>query len=319
MLSISRRLGKQRQGPAGRGIARPTENAKPEPRGRRGGALGARLVLLLVLLYLLIPLGATLAFGLNSGRGWGDLALLGAVFADPDFGQTLLTSLGLAVTSTLLVVLLLTPTAYQVRLRLPQARPLLEALALLPFAVPPIVLGTGLLQEYNGAAANNPLVALLSLGLVPLLSKLVTTLDVPLVLICAYVVIALPFAYRAIDNSLQAIEVKLLTEAAASLGAGWWRTLLLVILPNIWPGILTASLLTFSTVMGELTLASLFNSYTFPIYLDMTGQNDPHRAALLAVLSFLLTLLCVLGMALATRPRMGRATLSGQIEGASLR
>ncbi|MBX5450481.1 ABC transporter permease [Thermogemmatispora sp.] len=317
MLSLSRR--QRGHVPAAQSAEASAKKAKPGRLGRQGGALGARLVLLLVLLYLLIPLGATLIFGLSSGRGWGDLSALGAVFSDPDCGQTLLTSLGLALATTLLVVLLLTPTAYQVRLRLPQARPVLESLALLPFAVPPIVLGTGLLQEYSGAAASSPLVALLSLGLVPLLSKLVTTLDIPLVLICAYGVIALPFAYRAIDNSLRAIDVKVLTEAAASLGAGWWRTLLQVILPNIWPGVLTASLLTFSTVMGELTLASLFNSYTFPIYLDMTGQNDPHRAALLAILSFLVTLLCVLGMVPVAGPRPERASLPGQIEGAGLR
>ncbi|RAQ98483.1 ABC transporter permease [Thermogemmatispora tikiterensis] len=286
------------------------------------GLLATRLALGLVLLYLLIPLGATLAFGLSGGHGWrGDLSALSAVFGDPDFWLTLLTSLGLAAGTTLLVLLLLTPTAYQVRLRLPQGRGLLETLALLPFAVPPIVLGTGLLQEYNGTAANSPLVVLLSLGLVPLLSNVFPLLDIPLLLVCSYVIVALPFAYRAIDNSLRAVDVKVLTEAAASLGAGWWQTLLQVILPNIWPGVLTAALLTFSTVMGELTLASLFNTYTFPIYLNMTGQNDPHRAALLAVLSFLLTLFCVLGIVPGSRLHAGagRAALPGQIEGAGLR
>ncbi|MBX5457156.1 MAG: ABC transporter permease subunit [Thermogemmatispora sp.] len=292
-----------------------------QPMSHWRGLLAARLALGLVLLYLLIPLAATLVFGLSGGHGWGDLSALSAVFGDPDFWLTLLTSLGLAAGTTLLVVLLLTPTVYQVRLRLPQGRFLLEALALLPFAVPPIVLGTGLLQEYNGAAASSPLVALLSLGLVPLLSNVFPLLDIPLLLVCAYVIVALPFAYRAIDNSLRAVDVRGLTEAAASLGAGWWQTLLQVILPNIWPGVLTAALLTFSTVMGELTLASLFNTYTFPIYLNMTGQNDPHRAALLAVLSFLLTLFCVLGMVPGSRLQAGagRAALPGQIEGAGLR
>ncbi|GER83986.1 spermidine/putrescine ABC transporter permease [Thermogemmatispora aurantia] len=311
-----RSLFRPRHRKPGQDVGQPSQHLANE-----GGLLPARLALALALLYLLIPLAATLVFGLSGSHGWGDLSSLGAVFGDPDFWQTLLTSLGLAAGTTVLVILLLTPTVYQVHLRLPQVQPLLEALALLPFAVPPIVLGTGLLQEYNGAATNSPLVDLLSLGLVPLLSNVFPLLDLPLLLICAYVIVALPFAYRAIDNSLRAVDVRVLTEAAASLGAGWWRTLLLVILPNIWPGILTAALLTFSTVMGELTLASLFNTYTFPIYLNMTGQNDPHRAALLAVLSFLLTLLCVLGMVPATRPRTGggRAALPGQIEGAGPR
>ncbi|WP_376796442.1 ABC transporter permease [Thermogemmatispora sp.] len=304
---------------AATGGAAPSRRTADLPGGRLSNLL-TRLALGLVLLYLLLPLATTLAFGLSTDRRWSNLfEALGAAFSDPDFGQTLLTSLGLAVGATLLLVLLLTPTAYLVRLRLPQARPLLEVLALLPFAVPPIVLGTGLLQEYGGAASSNPLVTWLSLGLVPALNSLLPLLDVPLVLICAYVIIALPFAYRAIDNSLRASDVKTLAEAAASLGAGWWRTLLLVILPAIWPGVVSAALLTFSTVMGELTLASLFNCYTFPIYLDVTGQNDPHRAALLSVLSFLFTLLCLLGLLLTAGRRPGWGASPAQLENAGLR
>jgi ABC-type spermidine/putrescine transport system permease subunit II len=78
-----------------------------------------------------------------------------------------------------------------------------------------------------------------------------------------------------------------LTEAAYSLGSGWWRTFLTIILPNIWPGIISAALLTFSVVMGEFTIAQLFSIYTFPIFLNGVGQNDPHRAASLSILSFI--------------------------------
>jgi len=98
-----------------------------------------------------------------------------------------------------------------------------------------------------------------------------------------------------------------LTEAAYSLGSGWWRTFLTVILPNIWPGVISAALLVFSTVMGEFTIAQLFSLYTFPVFLNNTGQNDPHKAAILSVLSFTFTLLCVLGIILLVRIR-GRAT-----------
>lgn len=275
-----------------------------QPTEKRKGA-GFRLdkvMLTLVMIYFLVPLAATLAFGFSDGKSFS-LHGLTSIFGDPDFSGTLTLSLELAVSSMVLTVLLVTPTAYWVQLRLPRARVLMDILSLVPFAIPAIVMAFGLIEVYSNA---NPLISVLSLGLVPLLSNdpfnIVNTSPL---LVCAYVIIALPFVYRPIDNNLRAINTRVLSEAASSLGCGWWRTFLTVILPNIWPGVISAALLTFSTAMGEFTLASLFGLYTFPIYLDVTGQNDAHKAAALTILSFLLTLLCVLGIALLARVRRG--------------
>jgi len=195
-------------------------------------------------------------------------------------------------------------------LRIPRARPLMDVLTLIPFAMPAINLAVGLVQEYNGSAS--PLINYLSLGLVPALDNFNIVNTAPL-LVCAYVIISLPFVYRPIDNSLRAINTSVLTEAAYSLGSGWWRTFLTVILPNIWPGVISAALLTFSVVMGEFTIAQLFAIYTFPIFLNNVGQNDPHRAALLSILSFIITLICVLGIILLVRRRPGGAESMAEI------
>jgi len=72
--------------------------------------------------------------------------------------------------------------------------------------------------------------------------------------------------------------------------------------------------------MGEFTIASLFSLYTFPIYLNNTGQNDPHKAAILSVLSFIFTLLCVLSIILLVRVRRGGTGQRGaQVEIAAAR
>ena len=268
-----------------------------------------KIILALVMLYLLIPLGATLWFGLYTGKSI-DFSIYQRIFNDPDFSQTIITSLELAFGATILAVVLVTPTAYWVQLRIPRARPLLDFLSLVPFAMPAIVLAVGLLQEYSGS--SGPLINILSLGLVPLLSNNLNIVNTPPLLVCAYVIIALPFVYRPIDNSLRAINTTVLTEAAYSLGSGWWRAFLTVILPNIWPGIISAALLTFSTVMGEFTLATLFSIYTFPIFLNNVGQQDAHRAASLAILSFIFTLVCVLGIILLVRRRPGGT--AGQVD-----
>lgn len=270
-----------------------------------------KIALILVVIYFIVPLIATLAFALSDGSQFS-LHGFSNILNDSSFGSTLLISLELAISSTLLTILIVTPTAYWVQLRLPRARPLMDMLSLVPFAVPAIVLSLGLIEVYSN---TNPLISVLSLGLVPLLSyDPFNIVNTPQLLVCAYVIIALPFVYRPIDNNLRAINTRVLSEASSSLGAGWWRTFLAVILPNIWPGVTSAALLTFSTAMGEFTLASLFGLDTFPIYLDATGQNDAHKAAALTVLSFLITLLCVLGIVLLSRIRRTGSGGTEQVE-----
>src|SRR5579884_1089955 len=125
-----------------------------------------KVVLLLVVIYLLVPLAATLVFGLSGSSGL-DLSVYGSVFSDGDFSQTLLLSLELAVLAMVLSIALVTPTVYWVQLRMPRARALLDFLSLVPFAVPAILMSLGLLEVY---ANPNPVMSVLSLGLVPLLS-----------------------------------------------------------------------------------------------------------------------------------------------------
>jgi putative spermidine/putrescine transport system permease protein len=270
----------------------------------RWGSFVSVAVLVLVLLYLVVPLIATLAFGLSnlSAGGGINFTTISETVSDPSFWQTIELSLVLAVAATILTVAIITPTAYWVHGYLPQARPLMDFLALVPFAVPAIVMAYGLVQVYGTPTL---LIDILSLGIVPLLNALNVVNTAPL-LVCAYVIVALPFVYRPIDNSLRAINTRVLMEASYSLGSGWLGTFFSIIIPNILPGIISAALLTFSTVMGEFTLATFFNLYTFPVYLNVTGQNDPQRAATLAVLSFLFTLSCVLGIILLIRARPGR-------------
>jgi putative spermidine/putrescine transport system permease protein len=72
-----------------------------------------------------------------------------------------------------------------------------------------------------------------------------------------YVILALPYAYRALANGLESIDARTLAEAARSLGASWFTVIVRVIIPNLWQAILNATLLTVSLVLGEFTVASL--------------------------------------------------------------
>jgi putative spermidine/putrescine transport system permease protein len=166
-------------------ITAPKSKEKP---ARSGFGLD-KIFLIIVLLYLLIPLGTTLAFSLTDGAGFS-LAPYSRIISDHDFATTFPLSLELALASTILVIILVTPTAYWMQMRLPQARPIMDFLTLVPFGVPAIVMAFGLIEVYG---SPNGLVNVLSLGLVPLLSNVLNWYNTPELLVCAYAIIALPF------------------------------------------------------------------------------------------------------------------------------
>ena len=65
----------------------------------------------------------------------------------------------------------------------------------------------------------------------------------------------MPYMYRSIDIGLRSIDVRTLTEAAQSLGAGWGTILFRIIIPNIRAAILNGAFLSFAIVIGEFILA----------------------------------------------------------------
>ena len=120
--------------------------------------------------------------------------------------------------------------------------------------------------------------------------------------------------YRSVANALDAIDARVLTEAAQSLGAGGLRSLVLVIVPNILPGLLNGSLLVFSTVFAEFTLANLLvgsRFKTFPIFLVEFTRFDARQASALAVISFVIAWMLSLALIwVAGRGGAPRATVT---------
>ncbi len=99
--------------------------------------------------------------------------------------------------------------------------------------------------------------------------------------------------YRSVDTGLRAIDVRTLTEAAESLGAGAVTILFHVILPNIRSAILSGAFLTFAIVIGEFTFASLLDRPAFGPYLQLIGASRAYEPAALAVMAFALTWACL--------------------------
>ena len=236
---------------------------------RRGGVFWSWLWMSLGILYFFLPLVATFLFSLKAKLGVLSFRAYEQVFADPGFVTGFSASVLWALLTIMVGVLIFVPTAYWVRLRVPQFRTAIEFITLLPFVIPVIVYVFGLVRTFSRP---------------PFL-----IVDSPALLVAAYTVLAMPYMYRAVDTGLRAIDVRTLTEAAQSLGAGWGTILFGVILPNIRVAILSGAFLTFAIVIGEYILASYLVKPAFAPYMYRMIQDEAYKPAALAIISFLLT------------------------------
>ncbi len=260
--------------------------AAPRPR-RRLGSIAWWIVFILGLVYFLVPLYATLVFSLKARP---DFAAYTNLLADPEFSGTLFYSFVVGLITIVVSVVIIVPTAYWVRLRLPRMRRIIEFITLLPFVIPPVILVFGLIRSYSHApfALTNSEVGSNAL------------------LVAAYVVLSVPYMYRAVDVGLRSIDVQSLTEASESLGAGWFQTLWQVILPNLRVSLLSGAFLTLAIVIGEFTIATFLARPAFGPYLSLIGGNKAYEPAAASLISFALTwvamgLIAVLGRGSQTR------------------
>ena len=237
-------------------------------------------------LYFLLPLVGMTEFSLKMRRGEYSFDAYGKVFADPSFWETFGYSLTLAAATIVFGVLLVVPTAYWVRLKLPQARPVIEFITLLPLVIPAIVIVFGYIRLYNTSSV------------LPLTGSAFGT---DILLMMGYATLALPYMYRAVDTGLRTIDVATLTEAAQSLGAGWFTILARIILPNVLVAVLSGAFLTLAIVIGEFTMAALLNRPAFGPYMQLLGANRAYEPPALAVIAFAITWGCMGLIQLVTR------------------
>jgi putative spermidine/putrescine transport system permease protein len=230
-------------------------------------------------LYFIVPLIGMFEFSLRAKRGVYSFKAYESVLNDPQFWSTFRYSLLLSLVTIVLGILLVVPTVFWVRLRLPQMRDTLEFLTLLPLVIPTIVIAFGYIRLYNTSS------------FLPLTGSAFGT---NILLSCGYVALSLPYLYRAIDTGLRAIDVHTLTEAAQSLGANWFTVFRRVILPNIFVAVLSGAFLTFAIVVGEYVIASLLDRPAFAVYMVWTGANRAYEPSALAVIAFGITWACIL-------------------------
>ena len=164
---------------------------------------------------------------------------------------------------------------------------LVESAVVLPLVLPPTVLGYYLLVSLGGAS--------------PLGRWMLETFDIRLTfnfagLLIASIIFNIPFMVQPIQRAFEAIPANL-SEAAAVSGLGPWQTFLRVELPLAWPGVLSASVLTFVHTLGEFGVVLMVGgsipgetkTIAISIY-DRVQSFDLHGADQMAMLLLLMSL-----------------------------
>jgi putative spermidine/putrescine transport system permease protein len=239
------------------------------------------VILLIAGVYFLLPLYAALRFA--------GLKAFGSVFTQPGFGAALWVSVQIAAMTWVITMALMVPTTIYVHLRLPAMRRFLESITILPIVIPPIVLTVGVLQVF------------------PVQLKATMWL-----LGIEYVILAMPFAYRAIDAGLRSIDLKTLTEASSNLGASWVSTIWRVILPNLGTSLLSSTVLIVALCLGEFTMASLNLVTTFPVWIVETDQLNANISVSASIIALVVTWLFLM-LIVTIGSRRGRRTGAGEV------
>jgi len=247
-------------------IAAPARRPRGMQAGRRRRLNVFRYVVFTLFgAFFLIPLLAMLRFSLEGAKlgtwslsAWREIASYQNTGIPPLLSAIEIT-LELAVITCAVMLVLLVPTMIWVHLRVQWLARTIEFLCLLPLTIPAIVLVVGLGEIYD---------------------RLQRISVSALMLFWVYVILALPFAYRALAAGLSAIDVKTLSEAARSLGASWFTVIVRVIAPNMRQGILNAVLLTWSLVLGEYTIAYLLLYTNLQVELYSISRTTPNAGVL---------------------------------------
>ncbi|MCX7886382.1 MAG: ABC transporter permease subunit, partial [Verrucomicrobiae bacterium] len=186
------------------------------------------------------------------------------------------------------------------RRRVPGAA-VLDALAMLPLALPGLVLAFGYVGGFNWPLGwlnprDNPTV----------------------LLVVAYSVRRLPYIVRAAYAGFQQTSVTL-EEASLNLGASWWRTLWKITLPLVAANLVAGTVLTFSYAMLEvsdsliLAMRERFFPITKVIY-SLMGRIEPNAPSVASALGVLGMLLLAASLFVASRvlgKRMGQLFRAG--------
>lgn len=178
-------------------------------------------------------------------------------------------TLALSFASALLTLLVGGTATIVARLVSPRVTALLDALSLLPYAIPPVVIAIGALELFVGRWGGG--------------------LDLRVVYVAVVAPLLFPLLHKTLGAAMRQLDVAPLMEAAHTLGATDGYLLRRVLLPLLAPALVASLLLCWVTAAMEFAIANLLLGGSIemlqPLMNGMRNANG-HLSAALVVLSF---------------------------------
>ncbi|HEV8510305.1 MAG TPA: iron ABC transporter permease [Gemmatimonadales bacterium] len=208
------------------------------------------------------------------------------LFSEAERLRPMLNSLWMAAVSTAVAVALALVGGWLVVRRRVALRRVIEGLLALPWALPGTVFAIALAITFSVRA--------------PLQLRLVLV-GTAVILPLAYLVRALPLTGRGILASYRQLDPAL-EEAAASLGAGRWRTLTRVTLPQLRPGLAAGASLAFVAALGDIVASIVLYTYdTRPVSIEILSSLRLSETGVAAAFGVVLMLVSAVVLGVGTR------------------
>jgi putative spermidine/putrescine transport system permease protein len=232
-----------------------------------------------LIIYLLIPLLATAVYSVF--EKWTEILPEGftldyyiSLLSNEAFLLSLGRTILICIIPIVLTVVLTLLALFAVTIYFPSLEKYVQILCMIPYTIQGVILSVSILSLYAGAKS------ILGLRLV--------------MLIGAYCIIILPYIYQGIRNSMHAINMSMLIEAAEMLGASKLSAFFRVIVPNIISGITVSALLAVGIIFGDYVLIRNITGSSFQnvqIYLFLAMKRSSTEASAVFVIIMITTFL----------------------------
>lgn len=257
-------------------------------------AIGSKLLLVSIAVFVLIPVVVAIVLSFSDGRllrfpitAWS-LRWYQDFFGSHQFTSALWNSLVIACGTTFLSVPVGTLTAWQLR-RWKRSGRLLSFLVMLPLFLPGVVLGLGLAVTFGATEIFGW-----------------SLFGTRLIVILAHSLWAMPLVFMIMETAFRSLNHEVI-EASSDLGASPARTFFEIVLPSVSVSLLSGALFSFVISLNEFYMALFLttrDTQTLPVlmWLSLRSAGSP-RLAVAAVILMFVVIVALAAIFLLTRGR----------------
>lgn len=237
------------------------------------------LILLIIASFLIVPLALTFLYSVFTE--WMDilptgftLSFYSEIFSDGAFINSLLRSIVISFVPVLICTIAILLVLYVITLYMPKLEKYVEILCNIPYAIQGVILAVGVISLYSGRPG--------------FLSNRI------FLLVGAYCIIILPYTYRGLKNTIGALNVRCVIEAAQVLGCSKIHAFFAIVIPQMKRGIISTMMLAFTMLFADFVVVNMIAGSAFRtagIYLYQTMSKSGQLSSAIIVILFVTTLI----------------------------